>query len=99
MLDTPLNGVQTVREKIKQRRLQMLVHSCIYYELDDSIIDDHLWQKWANELRELQDLFGWEIGFYDAEFFGWNGSTGCYLPLRDPTVLSKARSLLRARGR
>ena len=32
----------------------MLVHSYLYYKLDNPIIDDDTWQKWANELAELQ---------------------------------------------
>ena len=45
---------QRIIEKIRQRRRQMLVHSYIYYELDDSIISDAQWSKWAVELAELQ---------------------------------------------
>lgn len=43
-----------VAELIQRRRLQMLVHSYIYYELDTNIIDDSTWSKWAVELRDLQ---------------------------------------------
>ena len=46
---------QTIKEKIRQRRSQMLVHSFLYYKLDDPIIDDDKWQRWANELAELQN--------------------------------------------
>ena len=31
---------EEIKEKIKQRRTQMLVHSCIYYELNDNIVPD-----------------------------------------------------------
>lgn len=96
-MEMMINDVQTVAEKTKQRRSQMLVHSCIYYHLDDSVVSDHQWQAWANELRDLQNLFGWEIGFYDEEFRGWEGSTGFDLPLRDPVVMSKATRLLEQR--
>ena len=33
----------------------MLIHSCIYYELNESIISDHQWQAWADELQKLQE--------------------------------------------
>ena len=46
---------EQIKEKIKQRRTQMLVHSCIYYELNDNIVPDSVWQKWADELRDLQN--------------------------------------------
>ncbi len=97
MLDTMINSVQTVREKILQRRRQMVVHSYIYYWLDDSIVTDHQWQAWAEELRALQELFGWEgVGYFDSVFKDWDGSTGCDLP-KGPETISKARQLLRLR--
>jgi hypothetical protein len=87
---------QTPTERIKQRRSQMLVHSFIYYHLDDSVVSDHTWQKWANELRDLQAVHGWQHGWYDDAFRDWNGSTGCHLP-RDSWVINKALQLLRYR--
>lgn len=92
-----INGVQTVTEKIKQRRAQILVHSCIYYQLDDAIITDHQWQAWANELRDLQNLFGSKIGYFDEDFLGWGGASGFGLPLRHPQVMYQALKLLRHR--
>lgn len=37
---------------IKRRRLQILVHSIIYYRFSDNIIDDATWSAWALELEE-----------------------------------------------
>ena len=70
----------------------MLVHSYIYYEKDDCIVDDFKWQEWANELRDLQNSHPEEcnIGFYDKEFKGWTGAGGSHLPLQDPKVIAKA---------
>lgn len=83
------------QELIRRRRAQMLIHSCIYYELNDNIVSDDTWQKWADELEQLQskekDI---EIGFYDSEFGDWTGATGNHLPLRDPWVKSKAKYIL-----
>lgn len=88
---------QTVKEKIRQRRAQMLIHSCIYYELNDNIISDHQWQAWADELEMLQrkNPKACQIDFFDYEFKDWNGSTGNHLPHRDPWVLNKATYLLK----
>lgn len=89
--------IQMTKEKIKQRRSQMLVHSCIYYELNDSIVSDHVWQNWAFELAKLQNESPNDcvMGFFDKEFEGWVGSSGgSHLPLRNSWVLSKARYLL-----
>ena len=88
--------LQTIEEKIKQRRAQMLIHSCIYYELNDNIVSDHQWQEWADELEKLQreNPQRCTIGFYDYEFRDWTGATGNHLPHRDPWVFSKAQQIL-----
>ena len=46
-----------IAEKIQQRRYQMLIHSCIYYELDQNVFSDAQWNKWAKELRDLQKKY------------------------------------------
>lgn len=94
MLNHPINALQTVGERIKQRRGQMLVHSFIYYHLDDSVVDDHTWQRWANELRDLQSTFGGKIGYFDEAFEDWTGASGFDLPLRHPEVVWRANRLL-----
>lgn len=74
----------------------MLIHSCLYYELDTNIVSDHQWQAWANELAALQNDYPQDcnINFYDKEFEGWNGSTGHHLPIQDPWVFGKAVYIL-----
>lgn len=88
--------MQTVKEKIKQRRSQMLIHSFLYYHMDTSVVSDDKWQQWADELTKLQQQHPEEcsIGFYDEEFADWDGSTGCHLP-RDAWVVDKSREVLR----
>lgn len=87
--------IQTFEEKIKQRRSQMLIHSYIYYILDDSIVSDDKWQEWADELAILQNEEEYPmIGWYDKEFRDWTGETGYHLP-RDPWIAEKATYLLR----
>lgn len=91
----------TVAEKIKQRRLQMIVHSAIYYILNDNIIPDVQWSQWANELKVLQENYpetAAEVEY--AEYFkDWDPSTGFNLPINDEWVLNKARQLLRSRDK
>jgi len=86
--------MQTVKERIRQRRAQMLIHSYLYYVLDQPIVSDHQWQQWADELVELQLSNKVQIGFYDAEFCDWNGSTGMHLP-KDRYVVSVATRVLK----
>lgn len=90
--DPMVNAVQTLSEKIRQRRIQMLVHSYIYYHMDDNIISDDKWQEWADELTELQKRKQ-NIGFYDEAFADWSGASGAFLPF-DPWVKERAKKLL-----
>ena len=88
---------QTVKEKIRQRRSQMLVHSCLYYEMDESIVSDDKWQQWANELAllQLENPNDCLLDFYDEEFADWDGTTGAFLPLKDINVRNQAAHILR----
>lgn len=85
-----------IKSKIRQRRSQMLVHSCAYYELDTSLIDDHTWQRFANDLTEIQNKYPQycNIEFYDKEFQDWTGDTGIHLPLKEEWVLKKTKYLI-----
>lgn len=91
--DPKVNPVQTLSEKIRQRRIQMLVHSYIYYVLDTNIITDDKWQQWADELTELQKR-KMDIGFYDDVFRDWSGATGMHLPF-DDWVVKRARKYVK----
>ena len=81
-----------VRSLILRRRLQILVHSCIYYELNDNIIPDSTWSAWAEELAKLQKQYPKiaERVDYAKEFKDFDGSTGFNLPTRNPEVMSVA---------
>ena len=86
-----------VAEKIQQRRLQMLIHSCIYYELDGNIISDQDWDSWAKELLKLQTEYpeiSKQVIWYEA-FKDWDATSGAFLPLKDPWVIKKAQKLLK----
>lgn len=82
---------------IRRRRLQLLVHSCIYYEYDESIISDNTWKTWAMELEELQRDYPelCKQVCWHQKFIGFDHSTGFQLPTKDPWVMWKARHLLR----
>lgn len=70
-----------IAAKIKQRRLQMLVHSYIYYELNDNLVSDEKWAQWARELRDLQLKYP-DISKdvkYSRMFEDWDASTGYHL--------------------
>ncbi len=84
-----------IAELIQQRRLQMLVHSCLYYEMDTNLISDKQWSEWAVELAHLQTQYpdiAKQVIWSDA-FEDWDGTSGAFLPLRDPWVIGKANQL------
>ena len=94
-LKFPAPEAGSAAEKIKRRRLQILVHSCMYYELDDNIVDDAVFDGWCKELVELQKEHpGVYSDRFDQWFDGFTGETGYNLPLRDPLVYGTARNLL-----
>jgi NAD-dependent DNA ligase len=86
-----------IKAKIRQRRAQMLVHSCLYYELNESIVSDHTWQEWADELEALQtnNPECVKLNFFDNEFRDWSGATGNHLPHRHPWVLKQSQYILK----
>ena len=87
---------ETIEELIYRRRQQVWIHSIIYYEFDQNLIDDSTWSKWATELDELQKMYPEESKramYYDI-FRDFDPSTGHNLPLRDSKMLNKARYLI-----
>lgn len=88
--------MDNVEDLIQQRRLQILVHSCIYYHFDSNIISDRQWDIWARELVELQKQHSEEsktVLWYEA-FKDWDASTGAFLPITDEWVIRKARYIM-----
>ena len=88
-----------IKERIQQRRLQLLVHSCIYYEFDTNIVTDAKWNEWAKELVQLQEEHPEEsskVIWFD-NFKDFDGSTGMDLPIKDPWVKNKAQQLINNR--
>ena len=84
-----------IAELIQQRRLQLLVHSRIYYELNQNLISDKKWDEWARELKTLQEHYPniAEKVMYHEAFKDWDASSGAFLPLKDEWVVKKASQL------
>jgi len=88
-----------IAEKIQQRRYQMLVHSCIYYHLNQNSISDKQWDIWARELRDLQNQYpeiSKQVTLYEY-FKDWDASTGAFLPITESWVIAKAKTLITSR--
>lgn len=90
---------EKIASKIKQRRYQMLVHSCLYYNMNENIVSDSTWSKWAKELFNLQQEYPGIASkvVFAEEFSNWTGDSGFDLPIDDDWVVSKATQLLRIR--
>ena len=85
-----------ISELIKRRRLQILIHSCIYYEFNQNLITDIQWSTWALELEQLQAKYpdiAKQVVWADA-FKDFDHSTGYNLPLRDPWVMGRAKWIM-----
>jgi hypothetical protein len=80
-------------KRIRHLRSLILVHSYLYYVLDNPIVDDIQWQLWADELAEINKPISW----YDEMFEGWDGTTGYHLKY-DPWVIGTAIYLVRLHG-
>ena len=85
-----------VAELIQRRRLQMLIHSKLYYDMNTNLIEDRQFDEWGRELVKLQrdnpDIA--KRVCYAGAFKDWDASTGAFLPLQDPWVIRKAQQLL-----
>lgn len=88
---------EDIAKLITKRRRQILVHSVVYYAMNDNLIPDAQWAEWAQELAQLQEQYP-EIAKtcpHADSFSGFDCSTGFNLPLNDPWAVNKARQLLR----
>lgn len=90
---------KSILSLINRRERQLLVHSYIYYELDDSIIPDDQWSKWGFELCSLRDKYPeeYELSEYAMAFRHFDGSTGfdLYGFYMHSHIINKALYLLR----
>ncbi len=90
---------EAILAKISQRRRQILVHSYIYYEMDDSVVSDAQWSQWAKELvwlsQEFPDIS--KKAPYYKEFDGFDGSTGFDFKY-DEKIKNRAAQLIAHKG-
>lgn len=79
-----------------------MVHSALYYRLNNSIVDDAKFDGWAQELVELQSRHpeaSEQVPYMVDAFRGFAGETGFHLPLHDMATLRVARQLERTHAR
>lgn len=85
-----------VVQQIEYLRKKLLVHSIIYYRLNESIVTDEKWAQWALRLEALtkDNPKEAEFAFLHEEFKDFDHSTGYNLPLETPWAVKKALDLV-----
>lgn len=86
-----------IADRIQRLRLNILVHSFIYYRMNNNLVSDRQWDLWAKELVQLQKDYE-DISkqvVYSEEFEDFDGTTGAFFQLDDPYVASTAHRLTR----
>lgn len=76
----------------------IIVHSYIYYELDNNIISDREYDKAGKDLVALKEQYPefWKMSEYYPQFKDYNGSTGFSLYHElDDKQKTKIRSIAR----
>ena len=88
---------EKIKELINRRRRQILVHSCLYYRMNTTIITDKQFDKWAYQLVDLQKEYPQIANncVFAEDFTAFDGTTGFDLPLDNNWVVSIAYSLIR----
>ncbi|MCS0827428.1 hypothetical protein NX029_26290 [Cytobacillus firmus] len=86
-----------MKELIERRRRQILCHSFLYYQLNESIIPDYTFDLWSKELVELQRKYPEEAraAVYAEEFKSFDGSSGYDLPYHYPEVQNTGYRILK----
>ncbi len=91
----PVNYTNPTAALIQRRRLQILLHSYLYYRRDQSIVSDHQWAEWARELVQLQKdnpEISKQVIEYE-QFKDFDASTGYHLQ-PDKKLIGKALKIL-----
>lgn len=93
-------NINEIKSEMLRRRKQVLVHSCLYYQLNTNLIEDYQYDRIARRLAELQIAYpeiSNNLGYHDKDFKGF-GEDHCYsganLPRSSPEVVRDAQMLL-----
>jgi NAD-dependent DNA ligase len=90
-----------IKALIKRRRRQILVHSCLYYRLNETLVPDYVYDGWAKELARLHEQYpelASQVEYADV-FQGFTGETvsGFDLPVHLPEIIAIGQSLIKYR--
>lgn len=81
---------------MNRRQNQLLVHSFLYYQMNENIISDPTFDRWSKELADLIKDYPEEFKeSHNYEGFKtFDGSTGYDLPFHTPFIQDRAVKLL-----
>lgn len=80
------DDLNLVADYILWARHEVMLHSCMYYYLADTLIPDYEWDMMAKDLGDIQDAYpdiSEEVNYYNEHFEDFNGCTGCHFPHLD----------------
>ncbi|MDZ4632260.1 hypothetical protein ORN01_25220 [Bacillus cereus] len=84
-------------EWMNRRQRQILVHSFLYYQLNENIISDSEFDRWSKELyeamKENPEIAKQSV--YYKDFLEFDGSSGYDLPYANPEIQSTGFKLLK----
>jgi len=87
-------------EWINRRERQLLVHSFLYYQLNENIISDHTFDLWSKELAKaiIDHPETFKQSVYADGFKNFDGSSGYDLPFHLPEIQNTGYRLLKLRS-
>lgn len=94
MTEAKFDDLNLVADYILWARHEIMVHSCIYYQLCDIAIPDYTWDMLAKALAEIQENYPHvsdEVNYYSEYFEDFTGATGCHFPHYDFLTEATAR--------
>ncbi|NFP51796.1 DNA ligase LigA-related protein [Clostridium argentinense] len=85
-----------VKKRINHLRRLILIHSCIYYRMNTSVVDDFTFNEWSEELVKLQNENESILSecIYSNAFEDFDGTTGYDLPLDDNWIEARSMYIL-----
>lgn len=87
---------ELIKELIKRRRKQIMVHSCLYYRLNTSVIDDSTYDQFGKDLQILQKVFpdlSKEVEYHEYFEYYTETTSGFDLPIHLPEIVEAALHL------
>ena len=75
------NPYITIKQKIELLQRWILVHSYLYYELNDNVVDDKTYDNNAQQLMRYKKKYkaDYNNSRYYSIFYDYDGSTGMHL--------------------